>query len=84
MYVDDGHSFGYKNGKYLKVKFQMTGTNLVAWHEHANFDTKAWIERIVILGVTKPFKTATLMAIGESFLDALYQLIHPRKSLSIC
>eukprot|EP00794_Sanderia_malayensis_P019892 gene19892-21835_t len=65
LYVDDGHSFDYKNGKYLKAKYQLTGMNFIAWHEHSNFETKAWIERIVILGVAKPFKTATLMAINE-------------------
>ena len=32
LYVDDGHSFDYKNGKYIKAKFQMTGTNLIAWY----------------------------------------------------
>jgi len=65
LYVDDGHSFDYKNGKYIKAKFQMTGTNLIAWHEHSNFETKAWIERIVVLGVATPFKSATLMAVNE-------------------
>ncbi|XP_065068452.1 neutral alpha-glucosidase AB-like isoform X2 [Rhopilema esculentum] len=65
LYVDDGHSFEYKNGKYIMMKFQMTGSNFIAWHDHSSFETKAWIERIVILGVTKPFKSATLMAVNQ-------------------
>eukprot|EP00794_Sanderia_malayensis_P020167 gene20167-22142_t len=60
LYIDDGHSFDYKERKYLKIKYEITEMNFIARREHSSFETKACIESIVILGVSKPLKTATL------------------------
>ena len=31
LYIDDGHSFDYKNGKYIHAKFQFTGSHFIKW-----------------------------------------------------
>jgi len=61
LYVDDGHSNDYKHGKYLAIDFRMTATQINKVDKHANYDSKSWIEKIIVLGMkTKP-SSATLI-----------------------
>lgn len=55
LYVDDYHTFQYQQGKYLHRRFtfadnQFTNRNA---DNNSSFETKEWIERILILGVNK-------------------------------
>lgn len=66
LYVDDGHTFDYKNGAYIYMKFSFRGGRLVAKREAPNtqYTTAAWIERIVILGISNAPKGIFLTADG--------------------
>lgn len=66
LYVDDGHTFDYKNGAYIYMKFSFRGGRLVAKREAPNtqYTTAAWIERILILGISNAPKGIFLTADG--------------------
>ncbi|KRX50810.1 Neutral alpha-glucosidase AB [Trichinella murrelli] len=57
LYLDDGDSYEYKNGKYLYQYFVYSGDKKsgslmsTTMHPNANYNTNAWIEKIVILGL---------------------------------
>ncbi|XP_071162739.1 neutral alpha-glucosidase AB-like isoform X2 [Mytilus edulis] len=55
MYADDYHTFQYQNGKYLHRQFTFSNNKLTNSNADKNgvFETKEWIERILILGVLK-------------------------------
>ncbi|RMX38788.1 hypothetical protein pdam_00017684 [Pocillopora damicornis] len=66
LYVDDGHTFDYKNGAYIYMKFSFRGGRMVAKRETPNtqYTTAAWIERIVILGISNAPKGIFLTSDG--------------------
>ncbi|KAM7443658.1 hypothetical protein ABFA07_007550 [Porites harrisoni] len=66
IYVDDGHTFDYKNGAYVYMKFTFRGGRLIAKKEKpaTHFKTDAWIERIVILGISNSPKVIILTTEG--------------------
>ncbi|KRZ44730.1 Neutral alpha-glucosidase AB, partial [Trichinella pseudospiralis] len=57
LYLDDGDSYEYKNGQYLYKYFVYTGDKKsgslmsTTMHPNAFYNTNAWIEKIVILGL---------------------------------
>ncbi|KRY38687.1 Neutral alpha-glucosidase AB [Trichinella spiralis] len=57
LYLDDGDSYEYKNGQYLYQYFVYSGDKKsgslmsTTMHPNANYNTNAWIEKIVILGL---------------------------------
>lgn len=69
LYIDDGHSFDYKSGAYVHVKFTFKGGKIVARRDKPNthFETKAWIERITVLGISNaPNKILLTAEDGET------------------
>ncbi|KRX25558.1 Neutral alpha-glucosidase AB [Trichinella nelsoni] len=57
LYLDDGDSYEYKNGQYLYQYFVYSGDKKsgslmsTTMHPNAYYNTNAWIEKIVILGL---------------------------------
>jgi alpha 1,3-glucosidase len=57
LYTDDGESYDYKNGKYLKLDFTYENNQLEAKvvNPESTYETPEWVERVVILGLqSKP------------------------------
>jgi alpha 1,3-glucosidase len=57
LYTDDGESYEYKNGKFLKIDFTYSNNQLDAKvvNPDSTYETPEWVERVVILGLdSKP------------------------------
>ncbi|XP_055683933.1 neutral alpha-glucosidase AB [Lutzomyia longipalpis] len=67
LYVDDEKTFEYRKGKYIYLNLEFKD-NVISCRkndEKANYDTKSWVERIVIVGLEHVPKSATLNVSGE-------------------
>uniref|UniRef100_A0A8C4GNN5 Glucosidase II alpha subunit b n=1 Tax=Dicentrarchus labrax TaxID=13489 RepID=A0A8C4GNN5_DICLA len=58
LYIDDGHTFNYEKKEFIHRSL----SNLAP---EAQFSTRSWIERIVILGASKPSKVTLKTAGGQ-------------------
>ncbi|XP_038142485.1 neutral alpha-glucosidase AB isoform X4 [Cyprinodon tularosa] len=58
LYIDDGHTFNFEKREFIHRKFSFTNNVLssVNLEPDAQFTTKSWVERIIILGASKPSK----------------------------
>ncbi|XP_015240151.1 PREDICTED: neutral alpha-glucosidase AB isoform X4 [Cyprinodon variegatus] len=58
LYIDDGHTFNFEKREFILRKFSFTNNVLssVNLEPDAQFTTKSWVERIIILGASKPSK----------------------------
>lgn len=61
LYIDDGKSNDYKVGRYISSKITFDGSSIHKWNIHSEYDTKSWVERIVVLGLKKKPSHATSM-----------------------
>uniref|UniRef100_A0A674MGN5 Glucosidase II alpha subunit n=1 Tax=Takifugu rubripes TaxID=31033 RepID=A0A674MGN5_TAKRU len=72
IYIDDGYTFNYEKKEFIHRKISMANNIISSINlaHDAHFTTQSWIERVVIIGATKPSKV-TLKAAGgqESKLD---------------
>ncbi|XP_070577600.1 neutral alpha-glucosidase AB-like isoform X2 [Ptychodera flava] len=68
LYMDDGHSFDYKEGKYLLVEFEYSQNKLVSRPVDYNhtFTTKSWLEKVIIMGVQSQVVNAEIQYDGSS------------------
>uniref|UniRef100_A0A674MBP5 Glucosidase II alpha subunit n=1 Tax=Takifugu rubripes TaxID=31033 RepID=A0A674MBP5_TAKRU len=68
IYIDDGYTFNYEKKEFIHRKISMANNIISSINlaHDAHFTTQSWIERVVIIGATKPSKV-TLKA--ESKLD---------------
>lgn len=67
LYVDDEKSYDYRNGIYNYIKYNFENNKLDVNPIGAlNYKTRAWIERIVIAGLERVPKSATLIIDGIS------------------
>lgn len=73
LYLDDEKSFEYRNGKYVYVNFKFDGSTLTNHFVQApNYDSQSWIERVVIAGLEREPKSATITVDGvKNTLDIL-------------
>jgi len=73
LYVDDGQSFEYRQGKYLENSFVYKGNTLESnvVNPTTVFKTPEWIERVVILGLQATPKSieATSASVGTVNLE---------------
>ncbi|CAO1407451.1 unnamed protein product [Diamesa hyperborea] len=62
LYIDDEKSFDYRQGKYLYLELEFKDNVLTSRSidESSNFQTKTWLERVVIAGLDKAPISATL------------------------
>ncbi|XP_065833509.1 neutral alpha-glucosidase AB-like isoform X2 [Oscarella lobularis] len=77
LYVDDGQSFDYRDGKYLLRSFEFkdktfTSTCAVG-HQSSSYETSSYIERVIIIGLANAPTSVRLSAspVGEP-LNFLY------------
>jgi alpha 1,3-glucosidase len=57
VYADDYHSHGYRGGKYIHKQFTYSNGWLSSKSvdPNASYETKEWLERVIVLGVpSKP------------------------------
>uniref|UniRef100_A0A671WGQ9 Glucosidase II alpha subunit n=1 Tax=Sparus aurata TaxID=8175 RepID=A0A671WGQ9_SPAAU len=59
LYIDDGHTFNYEKKEFILRKLSFTKNIL------SSFSTRSWIERIIILGASKPSKVTLKTAGGQ-------------------
>lgn len=61
LYIDDGETYKYKSNDYLYIQLEFANNTLKAKFidKKAHFSSKAWIERIVILGLNKKLTSET-------------------------
>jgi alpha 1,3-glucosidase len=66
LYVDDGHSFEYKNGKFLLRSFEFSNSVLTSKSDHPEgvYQSKSYIERVIILGLKNPPTSVTITEKG--------------------
>ncbi|XP_070407267.1 neutral alpha-glucosidase AB isoform X7 [Nothobranchius furzeri] len=72
LYIDDGHTFNFDNKEFIhrRLFFSNNVLSSVNVAPEAQFTTKSWIERVVILGASKPRKVTLITADGhKSQLD---------------
>lgn len=62
LYADDEKSYQYRNGKYIYAEFEFKNNAIRGKFidPNATFDTAEWIERIIVAGLGKKPKSATL------------------------
>ncbi|KAM4733137.1 neutral alpha-glucosidase AB isoform 3-T3 [Anableps anableps] len=67
LYIDDGHTFNYEKKEFIHRRFSFTNGVLssVNLEPDAQFTTKSWVERIIILGASKPSMITLKTADGE-------------------
>lgn len=76
LYIDDETSFEYRSGKYLYLEFEFKDNVLSSKKidATATYPTKSWLERVVLVGLAKTPKSATLhQSNGESSTLEVYQ-----------
>ncbi|XP_029842481.2 neutral alpha-glucosidase AB isoform X2 [Ixodes scapularis] len=76
LYVDDGLSFQYKKGDFLYLKYRFADNKLTSklLEGPGNFKTKAWIERVVIVGYpSSPSQVTITSSKGTESLQFVYQ-----------
>ncbi|XP_053304771.1 neutral alpha-glucosidase AB isoform X2 [Spea bombifrons] len=56
LYLDDGHSFNYEQNEFLyrEVSFQHGELSSRSLDPRGIFETPSWVERVIIIGATKP------------------------------
>ncbi|XP_013773829.1 neutral alpha-glucosidase AB-like isoform X2 [Limulus polyphemus] len=59
LYIDDGHTFQYKQGEYIYQGFSFKKDTLTnhALQGSEKFETKAWLEKVIIIGISTEPKT---------------------------
>ncbi|XP_076015650.1 neutral alpha-glucosidase AB isoform X3 [Genypterus blacodes] len=67
LYIDDGHTFNFERKEFIHRRLSfannvLSSTNLVP---DAQFATGSWVERIIILGASKPSKVTLRGPDGE-------------------
>lgn len=82
LYIDDGHSTEYSSGKYLSIEISMSGNQIMKWDAHSDFETKSWVERIIILGMKKKPSYCSLM-IHNDFKSLEYTFDESKSTLVI-
>lgn len=72
LYIDDGHTFNFEKNEFIhrRLSFANNVLSSVNLAPDAQFSTSSWVERIVILGASKPSKVTLKTADGhESQLE---------------
>uniref|UniRef100_A0A8C2XB07 Glucosidase II alpha subunit n=1 Tax=Cyclopterus lumpus TaxID=8103 RepID=A0A8C2XB07_CYCLU len=67
LYIDDGHTFNYEKKEFIHRKLFFANNMLSSENlaPDAQFSTRSWFERIVILGASKPSKVTLKTADGQ-------------------
>ncbi|XP_072933966.1 neutral alpha-glucosidase AB [Epargyreus clarus] len=62
IFIDDGESFDYREGKYIYARFtyDKNGITYKFIDDKSSYPTRSWVERIVVAGIKSPPKVARL------------------------
>lgn len=81
VFIDDGESFEYQRNNYLYLKIAFSNNQLTSsFVSDGRFDTKSWLEKVVILGIPNVFKRAIVKPQEQSekqqqtYLNVSYDL----------
>uniref|UniRef100_A0A3Q2NRX2 Neutral alpha-glucosidase AB n=1 Tax=Fundulus heteroclitus TaxID=8078 RepID=A0A3Q2NRX2_FUNHE len=71
LYIDDGHTFNYEKKEFIHRRFSFSNNVLssVNLEPGAQFTTKSWVERIIILGASNPSTITLRTADGVNQLE---------------
>lgn len=74
LYMDDGKSMDYKEGKFIYVSFKYAKEVLVAkMISPPGMVTKSWLEKVVIMGINPVNNPAKVVSKeGEKFVETLF------------
>ncbi|XP_029917217.1 neutral alpha-glucosidase AB isoform X3 [Myripristis murdjan] len=67
LYIDDGHTFNFNKKEFIhrRLSFANNVLSSINLAPDAQFSTQSWIERILILGASKPSKVTLKTADGQ-------------------
>ncbi|KAJ0002884.1 hypothetical protein NQD34_008033 [Periophthalmus magnuspinnatus] len=67
LYIDDGHTFSYQKKEYIhrRLVFSNNILSSVNLNSDSQFITASWVERILIIGASKPSKVTLQTADGQ-------------------
>lgn len=67
LYIDDEISYEYRNGKFIYVEYEFSDYKLVnRFIGKPNYKTESWMERIIIVGLDRVPKSATITVDGTA------------------
>jgi len=70
LYIDDGHTFDYRSEKFIYSNFSFQNNKLKSQPVGgANFETKSWLERVIILGIEHEPKEVKIVTQKEKDLS---------------
>lgn len=77
LYIDDEHTFDYRQGKFLYLAFSYEGGVLTSKKIDPNgsYDTASWLERVIVIGLHKqPTKVSVNSAtVGTRDLESTFE-----------
>ncbi len=73
LYIDDGHSYKYKEGEYLVRQFTFSDDQLTggSGDQNGSYTTKSWLERVLVVGVTRAPSSINIQSGGENIIIIL-------------
>lgn len=85
LYIDDFNSFQYRDGNYLLLQFTFVKNSLVSKiiGGPGNFVTKAWLEKVIIIGMSQQPKTVTVSSKNVKTKELLQTYSENTKVLTI-
>merc|ERR1712042_73881 len=85
LYLDDFHSFDYRNGKFAHIQYTFSYNKLISkiLHLNTSFTTNEWIERIIIIGLQNKPAAITLQASGGDNVNLDFKYEASMKALTI-
>jgi len=83
LYVDDGHSFDFKKGKFELINFNYTSSKLFSSPAHSGCDkcSHPEVERVVVVGAPKPSKV--VLVSGKDKKELSFEYIAEVKKLVV-
>ncbi|XP_071495646.1 neutral alpha-glucosidase AB-like isoform X1 [Diadema antillarum] len=82
LYIDDGHSFDYKEQKFIYREFEFSTNRLQSRAvSGGSFTTKSWLERVVIIGIKSVPQKVEL--ISQTTTQLSFTTSHNRQVLTI-
>lgn len=85
LYVDDYHTYAYKNGQYATTDLSFHNFKLEnnVLHKGVDFNTKEWIERVIVAGVNSNPKSIHLIKADGSKVELGHTYDASNKVLTI-
>lgn len=77
LYIDDGHSYKYKEGEYLVRQFSFSDNQLTgsSGDPSGSYSTKSWLERVLIVGVPRAPSSVSIQSGRRTFFLFLMDCI---------